>query len=63
MRKLLIPLLVALSLPIAVNATSEFEEFRKICALTMAGQITAQDAADKLGIKEPKDRFFVGKKL
>ena len=61
MKRLLLPLLASLALPTAINASGEFEQIRKICALTMSGQITVQDGADQLGIKEPIDKFWVGK--
>ena len=51
MKRLLFPLLVALALPTAVNALT-WEEIFDICARHKAHQITYQEAAELLSIKE-----------
>ena len=53
MRYLLLPQLAALALPTAVHAGLSDEEKREICARYWEGQITHQDAASRLSLKEP----------
>ena len=51
MKRLLLPLIAALALPVAANALTYDERF-EICARYHANQITHQDAALKLNLKE-----------
>ena len=52
MKRLLLPLLVGLAVPTAAIAGLSFDEKREICARYWGGQITHQDAASGLSLKE-----------
>ena len=55
MKRLLLPLIAALALPVAANTLS-FEEKRDLCALYRAGQISQEKTSAQLGLKKPSYR-------